>query len=323
MKKLLILVLILMFAAALPVSAQEADPNTQSDVPQPLAPDLLTRAGAALDTQDYEKAVRDLSLFILLNPTYSLAYYERAHGHIGLDDLDSALEDVSRALRFSGANDPVEYSAALYLLRGDIEAQQQKLDAALEDYTQSLDYQTTPDTLVSRGMVYAQQENFDAALEDLGSAIELDATNPVLYVYRGQINTANSDIQAAGADYLDFFNLIQPEPVESEELKTGEGVILQVDRAVVYHVPFRAEEGQFASARVDGESQNIDPLMVMVDPDGNAVAGDDDMGGNLSALLFNVPIPKDGEYMLVVGHSLGGYTGRVQVQLLVTDEPLE
>lgn len=95
-----------------------------------------------------------------------------------------------------------------------------------------------------------------------------------------------------------------------------------MDRAVVYHIPFRAEEGQFVSARVDGDTQTVDPLMVMVAPDGGALAGDDDQGGNLSALLVNVPVPDDGEYRLVIGHAAGGFTGRVQVQLLITDEPV-
>lgn len=323
MMKKIVVILIVVILAALPVSAQEADAGSQPSQPTLILPDLLTRAESALDAQDYEKAVRDFSLFILLNPTYSFAYYERAYGHLGLNDPDAAVEDVSHALRMAGSSATPQFSAALYTLRGDIETQQEKYDEALDDYTRSLEYETVPDTLVSRAIVYAQTNNFGAALDDLDNAIELDASNPVYYLYRGQINAENSDQQAAGADYLDFFNLIQPEPLESEELKSGEGAILSMDRAVVYHIPFRAEEGQFVSARVDGDTETVDPLMVMVAPDGGALAGDDDQGGNLSALLVNVPVPDDGEYRLVIGHAAGGFTGRVQVQLLITDEPLE
>ena len=39
----------------------------------------------------------DLSLFILLNPTYSPAYFGRAQGYMGLNKYDHALQDVDHA----------------------------------------------------------------------------------------------------------------------------------------------------------------------------------------------------------------------------------
>ena len=326
MKKLagVFLVLVISVISALPAAAQQNDPGTAGIQPQMqlVAPEVLTRAEEALNAQQYDRAILDFSLFILLNPTYSIAYYERAHSYIGMNEFERALQDVNHALRTTQPEAIPEYGAALYTLRGDIETQLNLFDEALADYTESLTLQTLPETLFNRGMIYAAQSDFEAALTDLNGAIELDATNPLFYIYRGRINTANSDFQAAGADYLDFFNLMNS-PRDGIELRTGQAVTLPVDRGVVYRVPFEAREGQFASARAAGETNSVDPLMVLLDPDGNALTGDDDGGGNLTALIFDYPIPEDGQYTLMVGHSNGGFTGNVNLQLRLTDTPNE
>lgn len=320
MKHLAALALLLL-ALALPASAQ--DTTTTSTQPNVLAPEIFARAGAALDAEDYETALRDYSLFIYLNPTYSIAYYERAYGYIGLNDIDAALEDVSTALRLSEGVMTPEFNAALYALRGDIETQQQQYDAAVADYTSALGLQATATSYASRGVIYAQQNDLTAALDDLSAAIELDASNPAYFLFRGQITAQNGDPQAAGADYLDFFSLIQPQPTENDMLESGAAVLLPMGRAVVHQIPFRAKAGQYISARADGDAQTVDPLLVLVAPDGTALAGDDDAGGGLSSLIVNIPVEADGEYLLVLGHAAGGFTGNVQVQLLVSDDPLE
>lgn len=321
MKHLAALALLLL-ALALPASAQDSTTTTN---PQPnlIAPEIYARAGAALDAQDYETALRDYSLFIYLNPTYSIAYYERAYGYIGLNDIDAALNDVSHAIRLSAGVMTPEFNAALYALRGDIETQQQQYEAAVADYTSALNLAATASTYFSRGIVYAEQNDYAAALDDLSAAIELDATNPGYYLLRGQVSAKNGDTQAAGTDYMRFFSVIQPQPTENNVLQSGSGVILPMARAVVHQIPFRAKAGQYVSARADGDAQTIDPLLVLVAPDGTVLAGDDDAGGGLSSLIVNVQVETDGEYMLVLGHAAGGFTGNVQVRLLVSDDPLQ
>src|SRR5688572_22162956 len=53
--------------------------------------DLLERAGTAFDGGDFEKAVQDYSLFILLNPSFGQGYYLRGLAYSRLNDLDHAL----------------------------------------------------------------------------------------------------------------------------------------------------------------------------------------------------------------------------------------
>jgi hypothetical protein len=137
------------------------------------------------------------------------------------------------------------------------------------------------------------------------------------------VNTSLEDAKAAGSDYLSFFDLVQTSTIDHDAIQTGQQVTLQVDQGTVYHIPFTAKAGQYASALAVARSGSVDPLMVLVDPDGGALAGDDDSGGNTDALILNYEIPEDGEYALLIGHSLGGFSGTVQIRIQVGDEPVQ
>ncbi|MFN3925757.1 MAG: trypsin-like peptidase domain-containing protein [Pseudanabaenaceae cyanobacterium] len=72
---------------------------------------------------------------------------------------------------------------------------------------------------------------------------------------------------------------------------------------------------------IDMQSTEIDPYMVLFDPDGNQIAQDDDSGGGKNARII-VPLPLTGVYNLYVNsyvpHQLGGFTlslRRMQDQL--------
>jgi tetratricopeptide (TPR) repeat protein len=311
--------LLVALACGFPASGQ---PTSQGSVPPVAAPELFNRAGTALDAQQYESAVRDLSLFILLNPTYSPAYASRAEGYIGLSDMDHALVDVDHAINTATQATP-DYGASLYTMRAGIDRQQQRLDDALTDYTQSIAIKPSMQAYANRGLLYMSRNETQAALKDLDSAIGLDATNPVLFVYRGSVQASLKDAKSAGADYLHFFSMIQPNPTVHAPLQSGQAVTLSIDQGVVIQLPFQAKKGQYASALASARSGDVDPLMVLIDSKGNALTGDDDSAGGVDALILNYVIPADGVYAFDVGHSLGGYTGSVQLQFQVSDTPAQ
>ncbi len=322
MRKIAVISLVLVFAAALPAFAQQPQPTPQQQTQLPLiASGLLDRADQSLSDQDYQKAVLDLSLFIMLNPTYSPAYYGRAQGYAGLSNFDSALQDVNQALTMATTIGTPAYNAALYSLRGQIDQQQQHYDTALDDFTQSITFQPTASALANRGLLYMSNNDMPSALKDLNDAIGLNSSNAALYVYRGLVNTRLKDLQSSGADYLHFFTLLQASPVNHATIQPGQAVSLNEDRAVVHIVPFAAKAGQYASALAVGRGGDVDPLMVLIDAQGNPLAGDDDSGGGTSALILDYKIATDGQYALVVGHSLGGYTGQILLQLQLSDTP--
>jgi tetratricopeptide (TPR) repeat protein len=321
MRKLAIIVIIFVavLAAALPAVAQQEEEQSQPII---LVPEAFNRGLDALEAQEFDRAVLDFSLVILLNPTFSPAYYSRAQSYAGMNDLDRALEDVNTALAMSATARP-EYAAALYMLRAGIEQQQQQVDAAIDDYSEAIALVPTIESLASRAFMYMAKDDYLNALADFDDAIDLDDSNPILYVYRGFVNVALDDRPAAGDDYLHFFNLVETDTVDTLELKSGEVISIQVDLGVVHRIPFAAKAGQFMSALAAPSGEGIDPLMVLLDGQGAALTGDDDSGRNGSALIFDFMIPEDGEYMLVVGHSLGGSTGEIVVGLQLSDEASE
>jgi len=325
MRKIAI-ILIAVLAAALPVAAQQQQPtqqpsqqsSQQQSQPILIGEDMFTQGLDLIDAQNFDQAVLDFSLVILLNPTFSPAYYGRAEGYQGLNDLDHALTDVNTAIEQKEGMQP-DYVASLYTLRARIEQQRQQVDDAIGDYTQSITLSPTVEGLASRALLYLSKSDYQSALADFDGAINLDTSNPVLYVYRGLVNTALDDRPAAGADYLQFFNLTETNTITSAELNSGQSLRIQVDRGIVHRIPFTARAGQFMSALASASTAGIDPLMVLVDSQGEALTGDDDSGRNGSALIFDYQIPADGEYALVVGHSLGGFTGEVVVGLQLSD----
>ena len=88
-------------------------------------------------------------------------------------------------------------------------------------------------------------------------------------------------------------------------------------------LPFTAKAKQYVSALAVARSGDVDPLLVLIDGQSKALAGDDDGGGNSNALILNYQVAADGNYALVVGHSLGGYTGTVLIQFQISDTPAQ
>ncbi|HVU10641.1 MAG TPA: tetratricopeptide repeat protein [Phototrophicaceae bacterium] len=320
MKKTAVIVLFALFVilSVMPVLAQQ---SSQSAPPLSIATDLLQQGGDDLNNQQYDKAVLDLSLFIMLNPTYSPGYYTRAQSYIGLNDYAHALEDVDQAIDTAGSIATADYSAELYSLRGQIDQQQKNVDDALKDFTQSITIKPNEQALANRGVLYLSKQDFQSALDDFNDAIQLDPSSPALYVYRGLIHTQMNDPKSSGADYLQFFSLIKSGSVQTGQIQSGQSVSLNVDQGVIYQLQFTANAGQYISALAVARTGNVDPLMVLIDNQGNPLYGDDDSGSNGGSLILNYPVTANGSYSLLVSHSLGGYQGSVLVQLQVSDTP--
>jgi tetratricopeptide (TPR) repeat protein len=314
------LVLLTLFVlSALPAAAQEAP--TDEPLPAVIAPEIYGRAIDALNAEDFERALLDFSLFILLNPTYSRAYYGRAVIYLQAEDEDNALLDLERAL--ATQPDSPELGAAIHATRAQIYVGRDQLDEALADYSESIALAPSIENLFSRALIYLNQQEFEQSLADLDAALELEAENPVLYVYHGLVNTLREDRQAAAGDYLRFIRLIETESVDGEKIDSGQILPAQLDRGVVISYPFEAREGQLLNAvaapAVQGEQ--VDPLLVIVDEDGNPVIADDDSGRDNAALVLDFAIPADGGYTLIVSHSLGGFTGSIAVGIELRDAP--
>jgi tetratricopeptide (TPR) repeat protein len=315
----MLLLLTLLVLSALPAAAQDAPAD--EPLPAVIAPEVYGRAIDALNAEDFDRALLDFSLFILLNPTYSRAYYGRAVIYLQTEDEESALLDLEQAL--ATQPDSPDLGAAIHATRAQIYVGRDQLDDALADYSASITLAPSIENLFSRALIYLNQQEFEQSLADLDAALELEADNPVLHVYRGFVNTLREDRQAAAGDYLRFISIVETESVDGGKLDPGQISAAQLDRGVVIRYPFEAREGQLLNAVAAPAEQGVqvDPLLVIVDEDGNALIGDDDSGRDNAALVLGFPIPADGGYTLIVTHSLGGFTGGIAVGIELTDAP--
>lgn len=313
MKRLtLIFALLFSLSAALTASAQTAQPTPQP--PIILADDLFARASAALEARNYDAAIRDYTLLIFLNPTFSQAYYGRALGYFSQNALDRALADIARALETAPNN--TQYVQGIFALRADIHTQQGDLDAAIADYDAIIDLSPTASGYASRGLLRLSQDDYEAALSDMDQAIALSENEPVLYFYRAFVRARMMDDPAAASDLLRFVALNRTELTQNDPITPGEVKVVQLSRGRVHVIPFQASEGQTLRAIAGGErGSTTDPLMILLAPDGTPIVADDDSGGGTTALLMDIPLTTSGLYALVVSHSLSGFDGAVGVRI--------
>jgi tetratricopeptide (TPR) repeat protein len=122
--------------------------------------------------KEYERAVKDFTACLKLNPTDALAYGFRASCLSQLKEYQLALEDADKAVQL----DPDWFS---FYHRATIRLVLRDADGALADYTQVIEH--APDFSVayqSRSVVWLWKERYQAALEDLEESVR---TSPITF----------------------------------------------------------------------------------------------------------------------------------------------
>ena len=139
---------------------------------------------------------------IAINPNNARFYERRCHTYFFLKQLMNALEDCNKSIELA-QNVPLTYRR-----RGDIYLLQENFEAALADYTQTIDLnkvqgttKLSHDAFVRRGSIRSKLGNGKGAIDDLTQAIALEPSNANDYKLRGQFHyVANRDREKAIAD---------------------------------------------------------------------------------------------------------------------------
>jgi tetratricopeptide (TPR) repeat protein len=96
------------------------------------------RAAAQLHLQQYESAVTDCSVAILLNPVYVKAYVRRSAAYEHTDRTDQALTDAKKALELSTPSPPLNIRQTVARLQKLEDARLEKLKAETMDKLKDL-----------------------------------------------------------------------------------------------------------------------------------------------------------------------------------------
>lgn len=313
----LIIVLAVLALTATSAAHGQGSAGQPSPPPLTLAPELLARASRALDGQDWDRALLDFSLFLLLNPTYSQGYFGRGLSYLGLQQEEEALADFEAALA-TAPPDAEAYRASIHRLRGDLHSNARRFEAALADYDAVIALTPNAEAFANRALMHLALADHESARDDLTRAIELEAGLAPLYLYRAYVNIELERWADAADDYLAYIMTNETRRIRSERPLISEQLqFIELQRGTVHEFRFDGRRGQvatFVAQRRPGDA--VDPLLVLLGPDGRAIAADDDSAGDMNAAV-RLPLPFDGAYTLLVSHSLGGSTGAVAVGVLV------
>ncbi|MBZ0279001.1 MAG: tetratricopeptide repeat protein, partial [Anaerolineae bacterium] len=314
----------------------------------------LTFRGAAYGwLGEYENALVDLNAAVEQNRFDWSVYNWRGIVYEWMGDPDSALTDYTRAIDLGGDSpyipyynrgniyyDRKEYDLALadynaslaanpeyslvYNNRGNTYIAQGDYEQAISDYNRAIQYQMDDLSIpyFNLGLAYHEQGDYDQALSNLNTAINYNAAYDRAYLLRGTIYQTLED-DAAYADFATYISLVQTHTITKTEAEIAADNPLTMEEGLVYQVTFTAQFGQIvsASAQVIGNAE-LDPLMVILDSAGNAVAGDDDSGLNLDAVIRQFSPSVTDTYTLLVGHADGGSSGQFNLTLQIGGEPL-
>ena len=143
-------------------------------------PLLFLRAIAYSSIQNFENAIDDLGIYLQIDSTSSLAYWQRAVCQAKMNEFNASqgtnielqmanvLGDLSDAIKQAPKNGYLYYNrGTLYALRNDNQR-------AIDDYTRAIQLeQNLAEAYYNRGLVFIRLKRVDEAITDLSKAGEL------------------------------------------------------------------------------------------------------------------------------------------------------
>ncbi len=145
---------------------------------------------------DYDKAIENYNMAILLNPVFSEAYFNRALSYYQLKNFDKSVADYTKSMELDPQN-PIIYNN-----RGDAFYRKQDFQSAIKDYDKAITL--NPNYLkafYNRGLSYASVEEYEKAVEDFTKVIKLKEDFAEAYHLRGLAFEYAGSITSAITDY--------------------------------------------------------------------------------------------------------------------------
>ncbi|WP_239121379.1 MULTISPECIES: trypsin-like peptidase domain-containing protein [Spirulina sp. CCY15215] len=150
----------------------------------------------------------------------------------------------------------------------------------------------------------------------IGFAIPIEQVQPFLTaVNEGRASRTARDPNPSRDRTLTTQNLNLNGEIIQGSLDRGDN-LLSADRSFFDAYTFEARAGM--QIEIQMSSNNLDPFLILVAPDGTNVARDDDSGGGRNAKIL-ATLPLDGKYFLVANSYQRGEMGNYNLQARVLD----
>jgi len=155
--------------------------------------------------EDYERALRDISSAIKLEPENAQSYAMRGRVKVALADKSGALADCNKAIALSPTSNN-------YRIRAFVKCVARDYEGALRDYAKAIELNANSSNYYIRAIVRHQLRDHEGALQDFTKAIELEPSNGDWYGYRAGMKVALKDYQGALQDYAKAIELEPNQP---------------------------------------------------------------------------------------------------------------
>lgn len=306
----LFLTFALLLALITGVSAQE-DCSEFAD-----AVDYAARADTAYEQRLFDDAILDYSCAIQLAPDTADYYNDRGSAYYWLQRDAEARADYMRVLELDPeAGYAYNNVANLYASIGDYEQ-------ALTYYDRAIELPSGNDeiTHTNRAIILMDTGRYEEAQADLDSARAINADYESLYLTQAGLYSIQNDAAQAAENYRRWLEITETALHEPQYL-LNRSYVTSMTTGDVLSIALSVNAGDslnFSAAAIDN-LQQVDPLIVLVGPDGSAVAADDDSGVNIDAVISDYVAEETGSYTLLVGNAGGyyreGVDGRIRISL--------
>ena len=214
---------------------------------------------------------------------------------------------------FTMGNDVARFKSDAYraLMSGDYATAQESFRRAL-----AINHQDA-EAMNWLGVTYRYMGEYEASLSHISMAMQLDDSYTLPYLSRGITYENMGDSEASAADYFQYAMRNRSRTLFHAELDGSSNFQLPMREGWVYSIPFDAVRGQELDIKVaTGEPGFVDPLIILIGPNGKPLIGDDDISSSeYDSTISDFRLPKTGEYTLVVSHAEGGSNGLINVDV--------
>jgi tetratricopeptide (TPR) repeat protein len=161
------------------------------------AEEAYKQGEAALNRNDFGRAIADFNEAIRLDPKHAGAFTLRGYAYAfgSKKDFDRAIADYDEAIRLNPR------SSRALAGRGFAYYKKNDFDRAIADYDEALRLNPkATSTFSARGNAYASKNDFDRAIADYDQAITLNPKDAGSLYNRGQARLRKGDTERGNAD---------------------------------------------------------------------------------------------------------------------------
>ncbi len=260
---------------------------------------------------DYDAALEAYSEVIELDPDNGRAYEGRGHALLSLGDYRRSIRDYDRALELD-VFDPIE----LYYGRAFAQAALGNYEEALVDYDAALAINLRPDILVNRAEVYFALGDYETALLEYQRILELNTEyNAYCYMGIARIGERTEQLDLSLEAANEWVAIMQQYELFTEgELPSSERATFEVSFEQQWAIAYAQYDTAAIIATAFSQSGDIDPVLMLLDPNGEVVAFNDnsfELDGRDARIGYGVRIPDI--YTVIVTYIGDNSVGDVQL----------